>query len=58
LEGYWLDITASIGIAVYLDDSLGSNILLQNADMALCQAQKNKPKKADATTISIILLML
>ena len=41
LEGYWLDITASIGIAVYPDDGLGGNTLLQNADVALYQAKKS-----------------
>jgi diguanylate cyclase (GGDEF)-like protein len=41
LQGYWLDITASIGIAVYPDDGLGSSTLLQNADVALYQAKKN-----------------
>lgn len=41
LQGYWLDITASIGIAMHPDDGLGSSTLLQNADVALYQAKKN-----------------
>ncbi|MDY7022086.1 MAG: diguanylate cyclase [Cyanobacteriota bacterium] len=41
LEGHPLNVTASIGIAVYPDDGLESNELLRNADAALYQAKKS-----------------
>jgi diguanylate cyclase (GGDEF)-like protein len=40
LSGYYLSVTASIGIAVYPDDGLEGSTLLQNADVALYQAKK------------------
>ncbi|NJK52826.1 MAG: GGDEF domain-containing protein [Leptolyngbyaceae cyanobacterium SU_3_3] len=40
LEGNCLDVTVSIGIAVYPYDALNSSTLLQNADSALYHAKK------------------
>ncbi|MBW4518895.1 MAG: diguanylate cyclase [Scytolyngbya sp. HA4215-MV1] len=40
LAGYHLDVTASVGIAMYPQDGLDSSTLLQNADVALYQAKK------------------
>jgi diguanylate cyclase (GGDEF)-like protein len=40
LEGYCLNVTTSIGIAVYPHDGLDSSTLLQNADAALYQVKK------------------
>ena len=40
LEDVYLEVTASIGIAVYPDDGLDSCTLLQNADAALYQAKR------------------
>jgi diguanylate cyclase (GGDEF)-like protein/PAS domain S-box-containing protein len=40
LEGNYLDVTVSIGIAIYPHDALDSNRLLQNADSALYRAKK------------------
>jgi len=40
LEGYSLNVTASIGIAMYPRDGIDGSTLLQNADAALYQAKK------------------
>ncbi|MGL5061596.1 MAG: diguanylate cyclase domain-containing protein [Microcoleus sp.] len=40
LQGHCVDITASIGIAMYPDDGTDCNTLLQNADVALYQVKK------------------
>lgn len=40
LQGHPVDVTASIGIAIYPEDGADSNTLLQNADAALYQAKK------------------
>jgi diguanylate cyclase (GGDEF)-like protein len=40
-EVYRLNITASIGIALYPEDGLDINTLLQKADVALYQAKKS-----------------
>jgi diguanylate cyclase (GGDEF)-like protein len=40
LESYCLDVSASVGIAMYPHDGLDISTLLQNADMALYQAKK------------------
>jgi diguanylate cyclase (GGDEF)-like protein/PAS domain S-box-containing protein len=41
LEGHYLSVTASIGIAMYPDDGLDSQTLLQKADQALYQAKRS-----------------
>ncbi|MEL7035100.1 MAG: diguanylate cyclase [Cyanobacteria bacterium J06592_8] len=41
IEGHPLNVTASIGIAIYPDDGLESSELLRNADIALYQAKKS-----------------
>jgi len=41
LEGHYLHVTVSIGIAVYPHHGLDSSTLLQNADAALYQAKKS-----------------
>jgi diguanylate cyclase (GGDEF)-like protein/PAS domain S-box-containing protein len=40
IEGHYLEITASIGIAMYPQDGLDSETLLKNADAALYQVKK------------------
>ncbi|MCU0543282.1 MAG: diguanylate cyclase [Oscillatoriaceae cyanobacterium Prado104] len=40
LQGHCVDVTASIGIAIYPDDGTDSNTLLHNADVALYQAKR------------------
>jgi diguanylate cyclase (GGDEF)-like protein len=40
LQGHCVEVTASIGIAIYPDDGADSNTLLHNADVALYQAKK------------------
>lgn len=40
LQGNCVDVTASIGVAIYPDDGADSNTLLHNADVALYEAKK------------------
>jgi diguanylate cyclase (GGDEF)-like protein/PAS domain S-box-containing protein len=40
IDGYSLNVTASIGIAIYPHDGMNGSRLLQNADAALYQAKK------------------
>lgn len=41
LQGHQVNVTASIGVAVYPHDGTDSNSLLQNADMALYEAKRS-----------------
>ncbi|NJL66615.1 MAG: diguanylate cyclase [Microcoleus sp. SM1_3_4] len=41
MNGHCVNVTASIGIAIYPDDGADSNTLLHNADVALYKAKRS-----------------